>query len=85
MITGTLAGGQITFRPPSGMVLQASVALVDDALGELGQRQILVTDPGVKAQVEAFLAQMLPSLSETAGFAISLPTPAPVDDAPVIR
>ena len=78
MITGTFLGGNVA-HSPRGLSLNASVELKDDILGAVGQRNISISDPAVLAQVEAFLTQMLPSLSATAGFAVSLPTPEPVE------
>lgn len=78
MITGIFLGGNVALST-RGLSLNASVALQDDALGSVGQRNIPISDPAVLAQVEAFVSQMLPALSNTAGFAISLPTPEPVE------
>ena len=74
MISGKFLGGNFAINPQNGTcTMGASVELIDDSLGSVGQRGIAVDDPQVIAQVQAFIEQMLPSLSAAAGFAITLP------------
>jgi len=77
MISGRLLNGNVAISSTGVCTLGASVELVDDVHGSVGQRGIPVDDPQVIAQVQAFVAQMLPSLSATAGFEITMPAPAP--------
>lgn len=74
MISGKFLGGTVAINPQNGTcTMGASVELIDDSLGSVGQRGIAVDDPQVIAQVQQFIEQMLPSLSAAAGFAITLP------------
>lgn len=73
-ITGTFLGGVIAMAQNGTCTLGASVSLQDDQLGQVGQRSIPVDDPQVIAQVQQFVAQMMPLLSQQAGFPVSLPT-----------
>lgn len=73
MISGKFLGGNIAISSTGVCTMGASVELIDDSLGSVGQRGIPVDDPAVIAQVQAFLAQMLPTLSQAAGFEITLP------------
>lgn len=74
-ITGKLVFASIQFEPQvlDTPPLKASVTLIDDVLGVVGQRNIPVNDANTVALVMQFVEQMLPSLSEQAGFPISLP------------
>ncbi len=73
MISGKFLGGTVAVSQNGTCTMGASVELIDDQLGSVGQRGIAVDDPQVIAQVQAFIEQMLPSLSAAAGFAITLP------------
>jgi hypothetical protein len=73
MITGTFLGGTIAISQNGVCTMGASVSLQDDQLGQVGQRSIPVDDPAVIAQVQQFVAQMMPMLSAQAGFTITLP------------
>lgn len=73
MITGKFLGGNVAISQNGTCTMGASVQLIDDQLGSVGQRGIPVDDPQVIAQVQQFIEQMLPSLSAAAGFAITLP------------
>jgi len=75
MITGTFLGGTIAVSQDGVLTMGASVSLHDDQLGAVGQRGIPVTDPTVIAQVEQFLIQMMPLVSQTAGFEVTMPVP----------
>lgn len=83
MITATFLGGNIAVNPQNGTVtMGASVALVDDQLGQVGQRGVSVDDPQIVAMVTGFIQQMLPSLSASLGVPVTLPV-APDPVAPV--
>ena len=72
-ITGTFLGGTVAVSSTGVVTMGASVQMTDSELGQVGQRGIPATDPAVIAQVNAFLAQMMPQLSIDAGFSITLP------------
>ena len=72
-ITGIFLGGTVAVSSTGVTTMGASVELIDSELGSVGQRGIPATDPAVIAQVNAFLAQMMPQLSIDAGFPITLP------------
>lgn len=73
MIVGIFLGGTIAVSSSGVTTMGASVSLQDDQLGQVGQRTIPVDDPAVIAQVQQFVAQMMPTLSAQAGFTITLP------------
>lgn len=79
-ITGKLIGANVALSP-QGMTMAASVELVDDVLGTVGQRGIAVADPAVVAQVQGYIESMLPTLSAAAGFPVTVPV-APVVETP---
>ena len=72
-IVGIFLGGTVAVSSTGVLTMGASVQMVDSELGEVGQRSVPATDPAVIAQVNAFLAQMMPQLSLDAGFPITLP------------
>ena len=72
-IVGIFLGGTVAVSSTGVTTMGASVELIDSELGSVGQRGIPATDTAVIAQVNAFLAQMMPQLSIDAGFPITLP------------
>lgn len=75
-ITGTLVTGQMQFGVNGDVSLLAGVELVDDVLGRLAMRSVPITDPAIIAQVNSFVAQMLPSLSAQLGITVTVPPEA---------
>ena len=76
-ITGTFLGGTVAVSSTGVVTMGASVQMTDSELGQVGQRGIPATDPAVIAQVNAFLAQMMPQLSIDAGFPVTMPVVTP--------
>lgn len=71
-IKGVIQGATVAITA-TGMTMGASVALVDDVLGQVGQRGIAVDTPEVVEQVRAYIESMLPSLSAVAGYTVEMP------------
>lgn len=76
-ITGQLVTAQAAFGGGS-CTLRYGVDLIDDTLGDLGNRGFTADDPAVVANVLAYVEQMLPTISAQVGMPVSLPAaPAP--------
>lgn len=83
-IIGELISAQAYFSNGT-CTLQYGVDLVDDQLGNLGNRGYAVNDPAIQAQVYAYVQQMLPTIEQQVGVPVILPPapPAPPDPDPV--
>jgi len=80
-IRAELIKGEVSFPVNgSGARLSASIELIDDTLGRLVSRTIEVDDPAIVASVTAYVEQMLPTLTASAGLDVTLPVAAVVDD-----
>jgi hypothetical protein len=80
-ITGVLVSANAVFGNGT-CTLQYGVDMVDDQLGNLGNRGYTVVDPAINAQVYAYVEQMLPTIAAQVGVPVILPPapPAPVED-----
>lgn len=76
-LSGILTNAQVVLTT-SGTSMGFSVLISDDALGPIGTQSYQVSDPATVAQVEAYIASMLPGVAQQVGIPIVLPVvPAP--------
>lgn len=81
-LSGMLTNANVILTP-SGTSMGFSVLISDDALGPIGTNAYQVTDPATVAQVEAYIAAMLPTIEAQVGIPVTLP-PAPPAVSPSV-
>lgn len=81
MITGMLISANALFADGT-CTLQYGVDLIDDQLGNLGNRGYSVTDPAITAQVYAYVEAMLPTIEAQVGVPVILPPAPPAPPEP---